>query len=90
MSKKSTVKTDLAVIAKVRRGAVGPFPASKKPLADRPGLYIRISTLTGEACWAHWNGKQWGLWSNSKKQATARKGKFSKKPAAWYGCASKN
>lgn len=67
----------------------GPFPACKKPLADRPGLYLRISPNTGAACWAYWNGKAWGLWSDSKAGAMRRRDKISKKPARWFGFAGR-
>ena len=63
---------------------VGPFPGSKRPPADRPGLYLRQSQATGQLCWAYWNGTDWGLYSDSKKGATARRHKRSKKSLPWF------
>ena len=59
--------------------------SARKPAKDRPGLYLRLSPKTGEVCWAYWSGKSWGLYSNSKKGAMARRHKTSKKQLTWFG-----
>lgn len=66
------------------RTVVGPFQGRIKPPADRPGLYLRESAKTGQMCWAYWNGTTWGLYSDSKKGAMARRHKASKKTLPWF------
>ncbi len=67
---------------------VGPFPASVKPVADRRGLYLRVSEETGNLVFADWNGSSFGRFSDSPERAKVlANGKRSKRGLPWYGFA---
>lgn len=63
---------------------IGPFNRTQIPPMGRPGLYLRISNKTGQACCAFWNGQKWGLYADSKDRAMQRRHKTSKKRLPWF------
>ena len=63
------------------------FPGHIKPLASRPGLYLRISPK-GERVWSWWTGQFWCLYSNTKKRALEHADRFKRSKhqnLPWYG-----
>ena len=77
-------KTQIAIKKALTTKVVGPFLARQHP--PHSGLYLRISSATGEAVWAYYNAdaRTWGLYSNSKKGAMKRRHKASKKSLPWF------
>ncbi len=77
-------------MAKAKPAEIGPFPASTRPLPNRPGLYKRISDKTGAKAWAWWDGRSWFRFDTSKKGALRKKadGEYSKKNLKWIGFAA--
>ncbi len=65
---------------------VGPFNANEAPIAGRDGLYLRVSTKTGQIVWAH-RSAHWAPFSTSPERATAKRLRRSKHACVWFGYA---